>query len=75
MHQAPVRRLPVAGGLSSAQALAIIRNLEGLNLIGADVVEVAPCYDHAEITALAAAHVACDIICLVARQKSLNSQL
>lgn len=67
---APGTGTPVPGGLSSAQALAIVRNLDGLNLIGADVVEVSPSYDHAEITALAAAHVACDVICLLAQQKS-----
>lgn len=66
---APGTGTPVPGGLSSAQALAIVRNLDGLNFIGADVVEVAPCYDHAEITALAAAHLACDIICLLASQQ------
>jgi agmatinase len=66
---APGTGTPVAGGLSSIQALSILRNLSGLNLIGADVVEVAPSYDHAEITAIAAAHVACDIIALFAKQK------
>jgi agmatinase len=66
---APGTGTPVPGGLSSLQALAIIRNLGGLNFIGADVVEVAPSYDHAEITALAAAHVARDIICLLANQQ------
>lgn len=67
---APGTGTPVPGGLSSAQALSIVRNLDGLNLIGADVVEVAPSYDHAEITAIAAAHVACDIVCLLASQKN-----
>lgn len=66
---APGTGTPVSGGLSSSQALAIIRNLSGIKLIGADVVEVAPNYDHAEITALVAAHVACDIISLVASQR------
>lgn len=66
---APGTGTPVPGGLTSAQALEIVRNLNGVNLIGADVVEVAPSYDHAEITSLAAAHVACDLICLLASQK------
>lgn len=66
---APGTGTPVPGGLSSAQALAIVRGLTGLNLIGADVVEVAPSYDQSEITAIAAAHVACDIICLLANKK------
>lgn len=66
---APGTGTPVPGGLSSAQGLEILRSLTGLNLIGADVVEVSPAYDHAEITAIAAAHVACDIICVLASQK------
>jgi agmatinase len=66
---APGTGTPVAGGLSSAQGLSIIRNLDGLNLIGADVVEVSPSYDQSEITAIAAAHIACDIICLMANAK------
>jgi agmatinase len=66
---APGTGTPVPGGLSSAQALSIVRNLSGLRLIGADVVEVAPSYDHAEVTSLAAAHVACDIICLLAKNR------
>ena len=41
-------------------------------MIGADVVEVAPSYDQSEITAIAAAHVACDIICLLASAKHNN---
>lgn len=65
---APGTGTPVPGGLSSTQALSIVRNLDGINLIGADIVEVAPCYDHAEITALAAAHIACDIICLLVKK-------
>ena len=38
----------------------------GCNLIGADVVEVAPAYDHAEITGVAASHVAYDLVSLLA---------
>ncbi|WP_322045911.1 agmatinase [Paraburkholderia sp. J67] len=66
---APGTGTPVAGGLSSAQALAIVRGLEALNLVGADVVEVAPAYDQSEITALAAAHLACDLLCLWCQRK------
>ncbi|WP_322083690.1 agmatinase [Burkholderia sp. BCC1972] len=61
---APGTGTPVPGGLSSAQALSIIRGLTSVDLVGADVVEVAPAYDHADITALAAAHVASELICL-----------
>ncbi|NHV24842.1 agmatinase [Burkholderia sp. D-99] len=71
---APGTGTPVAGGLSSAQALAIVRGLGAVNLVGADVVEVAPAYDHADITAIAAAHVACDLLCLW-RQKKVAGAL
>ncbi|MEO1092714.1 MAG: agmatinase [Pseudomonadota bacterium] len=63
---APGTGTPVPGGFSSAQALELVRGLEGLNLVGADVVEVAPAYDVAEITALAAATVAHDLIAVLA---------
>ncbi|MFT4633896.1 MAG: agmatinase [Candidatus Pseudothioglobus sp.] len=66
---APGTGTPVAGGLSSAQALGIIRGLGSLNFIGMDVVEVAPAYDHAEITAIAAATIAHDFIGLLAQKK------
>ena len=66
---APGTGTPVAGGLSSAQALGILRALGSLNLIGMDVVEVAPAYDHAEITAIAAASLAYDYLCLLAAKK------
>ena len=61
---APGTGTPVWGGLTSAQTAAIMRGLAGIHLIGGDVVEVAPAYDHANITALAAAHVAYEIIAL-----------
>ena len=54
--------------LASHQALELVRGLGDLTLIGMDVVEVSPPYDHAEITALAAAHVAHDWLCLLARK-------
>jgi agmatinase len=66
---APGTGTPVPGGLSSAQALKIVRNLGGLNIVGMDVVEVAPSYDQSEITAIAAAHIACDMLCLLRNQK------
>jgi agmatinase len=67
---APGTGTPVAGGLSSAQALAILRALDEVNWLGMDVVEVAPSYDHAEITAIAAATLAHDWLCLLARRKA-----
>ncbi len=66
---APGTGTPVSGGLATWQALEIIRSLGELNLIGMDVVEVSPPYDHAEITAIAAATVAHDWLCLIAQKQ------
>lgn len=63
---APGTGTPEAGGMTSRELLEILRGLRGLNLIGADVVEVAPVYDHAEITGVAAAHVVYDLVSLLA---------
>lgn len=62
---APGTGTPEAGGMTSRELLEILRGLRGLNLVGADVVEVAPAYDHADITAVAASHVAYDLISLM----------
>jgi agmatinase len=64
---APGTGTPVVGGLTTHQALSILRGLAGLNIIGGDVVEVAPAYDVAEITALAGATVALQLLCLYAQ--------
>lgn len=69
---APGTGTPVAGGLSSAQALAILRQLVGIQWVGMDVVEVAPAYDHSDITALAAAQIAADMLCLLSEQRALQ---
>jgi agmatinase len=66
---APGTGTPVPGGLTPAQALEIIRGLNGMDIVGADVVEVSPPYDVSEITALSAAHIAHDILCLMAIPK------
>ncbi|WP_442970456.1 agmatinase [Roseovarius sp. D22-M7] len=63
---APGTGTPVIGGLSTWQAQEILRGLAGIDLVGMDVVEVAPAYDMSEITALAAATLANDLICLYA---------
>lgn len=63
---APGTGTPVCGGLSTYQALEIIRGLAGINLVGMDVVEVAPAYDVGEITALAGATLAAEFLCLYA---------
>ncbi|WP_410575044.1 agmatinase [Amycolatopsis sp. cmx-4-61] len=62
---APGTGTPEAGGMTSRELLEILRGLRELNLVGADVVELAPAYDHAEITAIAASHVAYDLVSLL----------
>ena len=52
---APGTGTPVCGGLTTDKAMKIIRGLQGMNIVGMDVVEVAPAYDNADITALAGA--------------------
>lgn len=59
---APGTGTPEAGGITSRELLGIIRSFKNLNLVGADVVEVAPAYDHAEITGIAAAHVIYELL-------------
>jgi agmatinase len=59
---APGTGTPEPGGLTSRELMLILRGLTGLRLVGADVVEVAPAYDHAELTALAAANVAYELL-------------
>lgn len=66
---APGTGTPVAGGLSSREALSIIRGLGGIDFVGGDVVEVAPAYDHADITAIAAASVALYYLGLFAERR------
>jgi agmatinase len=68
---APGTGTPVPGGLTSNQALEILRGLAGINFIGMDVVEVAPDYDHSEITALIAAQLGLEYICLLASAKRI----
>ncbi len=69
---APGTSTPVCGGLSTWQAKEIIRRLDGIDLIGMDVVEVAPPHDHAEITPLAGATIALELICLMARLRGAS---
>ena len=55
---APGTGTPEIGGLASWQVTSLLRRLDFVNFVGADVVEVLPAHDHAEITALAAATIA-----------------
>jgi agmatinase len=66
---APGTGTPVCGGLSSGEALFILRGLGRLDFVGMDVVEVSPPYDHADITALAAATIAQHYLCLLAARR------
>ncbi|MQY31787.1 agmatinase [Nocardia aurantia] len=63
---APGTGTPEAGGLTSRELLHLLRALRAVNLVGADIVEVAPAYDHAEITGIAAAHVGYELISAMA---------
>ncbi|HKR67526.1 MAG TPA: arginase family protein, partial [Streptosporangiaceae bacterium] len=63
---APGTGTPEAGGLTSRELLAVLRSFTRLNLVGADIVEVAPSYDHAQITGIAAAHVGYELLSALA---------
>ncbi|KAF9245904.1 arginase family-domain-containing protein [Melanogaster broomeanus] len=66
---APATGTPEAGGWTSREVKRIIRGLAGLNFVGADIVEVAPAYDHAEITGTAAADIAHDFLSMFMSQE------
>ncbi len=66
---APGTGTPVCGGLTSDKVLKIIRKLAGLNIVGMDVVEVSPAYDHSDITALAGATIALELMYVWASSK------
>lgn len=63
---APGTGTPEAGGLTSRELLAMVRALAGTRLVGADVVEVSPAYDHAQLTAVAASHVVYEVLSAMA---------
>lgn len=63
---APGTGTPEAGGMTSRELLRALRGIADLNIVGADVVEVAPAYDHAQITAFAASHVTYELITAMA---------
>ena len=68
---APGTGTPEMGGFSSRELLNMLREMPRQQLVGFDVVEVAPAYDHAEITSLAAATLAYEAMCLMALEKSV----
>ena len=69
---APGTGTPEAGGLTSRELLGVLRSFTALNLVGADVVEVAPSYDHAQITGIAAAHVGYELLSALAARRTLS---
>jgi len=71
---APGTGTPVAAGISIDCAMKVVRGLQGTNLIGMDLVEVAPAYDHAEITSLAAATLSLEYLYVLASNKMANGQ-
>ncbi len=66
---APGTGTPELGGLLGRELLAILRSFIGRNVVGADVVEVLPAFDHAQVTGIAAAHVAYELISVLAENK------
>jgi agmatinase len=62
---APATGTPEVGGFTTRELMGILRGLRGVNLVGADVVEVAPAYDHADITSIAAANVVYEMLSLM----------
>jgi agmatinase len=66
---APGTGTPEVGGLTSYQLLQLVRGLRGLNIVGCDLVEVAPAYDHADITAILAANLVFEYLSLLALKK------
>jgi agmatinase len=67
---APGTGTPEPGGLTSRELQLILRGLDGCNLVGGDLVEVAPAYDHAELTALAGANMIYELLSLLARRSA-----
>ncbi len=66
---APATGTPEAGGMTSRELLAVLRGIGGLPLVGADIVEVSPAYDHAEITAVAAANLAYELLTIMSTSR------
>ncbi|MDN5812875.1 MAG: agmatinase [Arthrobacter sp.] len=71
---APGTGTPEAGGITSRELLEILRGMRGMNLVGADLVEVSPAYDHAEMTGIAASHVAYDLVSLMADKRTTEQK-
>ncbi len=64
---APGTGTPEVAGMTTREILNVLRGLAGSQLVSADVVEVAPAYDHAELTSTAAATIVYELINIIAR--------
>ena len=71
---APATGTPEIGGYTSFEAVDIIRNIQGLNYVGMDIVEVAPQYDVADITSLLAANIIFEFLSILALNKKDKQQ-
>lgn len=71
---APGTGTPEVGGFSSHQMLQLLRGLVGLNVIGGDLVEVAPLYDHAQITAILAANLVFELLSVMAVNRTVDNR-
>jgi agmatinase/guanidinopropionase len=67
---APGTGTPEVGGFTSHQLLQLVRGLQGLDLVGFDLVEVSPPYDHGDITAILAANIVFEFLSLIATRKT-----
>ena len=66
---APGTGTPVSGGMTTDCALKVARGMAGMDIRGVDVVEVAPAYDHADVTSLAAATIALEFLYAIGASK------
>lgn len=71
---APGTGTPVVGGFSTHEALRLVRGLAGLDIVGMDVVEVSPPYDHGEISALAGASIAQELLAAFASGRATTTR-
>jgi len=61
---APGTGTPQVGGFTSAQIVELVRALNGLSIVGADLVEVSPPFDNGDLTSLLAANLLFELLCV-----------
>ena len=67
---APGTGVPEIGGLTPREVQVMVRSLQGKDLVGGDICEVAPCYDPTGITAVTAANLMWEMLCVLADSKA-----